>query len=928
MNMKHISGFLVSALLLLSVSLGAADKTYTLQSPSGNLKVQVTAGSQASWAVEAYGTSVLEPSVISMTLDDGTVLGADMKVKKAVRRSVDHFVTPEVYRREKVKEAFNELTLRSKGYSIVFRAYDDGAAYRFVADRKASFNVSGEQASFRFGSDYKAFVPYVRNRGTTFESQFFNSFESTYTQTEISRWEKGRIAFLPVTLDGPEGMKVCITESGLLNYPGMFLYNDDGDTALEGVFAPYPKEIEQGGHNMLQGLVKSRESYIAKAGPKEEFPWRIVVVAKEDKDLLLCDLPWLLGAEPEPGRDFSWVRPGKVAWDWWNAWNVYGVDFRAGINNDTYKYYIDFASRNGIEYVILDEGWAVTKKADLFQVVPEIDLPELCKYAEGKGVGLILWAGYWAFERDMERACREYSAMGVKGFKVDFMDRDDQKMVEFYRRTAETAARYHLMIDFHGAFKPAGLQRTWPNVVNMEGVYGLENAKWGKESELDLVTYEVSIPFVRLVAGPADYTQGAMRNATRGNYRPVNSEAMSQGTRCRQLSQYVIFDAPLTMLCDSPSNYLAEPECLKYIAGVPTVWDESVPLAGKAGEYVAVARRKGSTWYVGAMTDWNARELTLDLSFIGGPATMECFADGVNADRAARDYRHTWAAFPADGKVSVKMAPGGGWAAVIRTEPEPCQCTEALKVMSFNIRNAGAQDGDNAWPLRADAVKLMLESELPDVFGIQEAYPEQEVFILENCPGYKGFGVGRDDGADKGERMSVFYRTEALELLDGGTWWLSETPDVPSVGWDAKYPRTATWAKLRRKSDGREFFFVNTHLDHKGVKARREGLAFVVDKVSEMSPGTPLILTGDFNVEPGDDCLLSLEGKMKDARTEAPVSCDRPSFNGFGKSRGKLIDYIYYRGFSAADKFCVVDGRFLGKSYISDHYPITATLRF
>ena len=601
-----------------------------------------------------------------MTLDDGTVFGRDMKVKKAVKgKPVSRTVTPVIYRQSAVKEAYNELTLRCKGYSIVFRAYDDGAAYRFVADRKAPFKVVGEQAQFALSPSSEAFIPYTRKSKDNFECQFSTSFESTYTKAPISDWQKGRIAFLPVTAEAHAGMKVCITESDLLHYPGMYLSNEDGDGTLEAVFAPYPKDIEQGGHNMLQGLVRTREDYIAEAAANESFPWRIVIVSREDKDLLTCDLPWLLGREPAAGQDFSWVKPGKVAWDWWNAWNIYGVDFEVGINNPTYKYYIDFAAANGIEYVILDEGWAVKKAADLFNVIPEIDLPELCRYANEKGVGLILWAGYWAFEKDMERACREYSAMGVKGFKVDFMDRDDQPMVDFYRRTAETAARYHLMIDFHGAFKPAGLQRTWPNVVNFEGVFGLENAKGLKKDMIDLVTYECTIPFVRLVAGPADYTQGAMRNANKANFRYVSSEAMSQGTRCRQLAEYVIFDAPLTMLCDSPSNYMNEPECLGFIAGVPTVWDETVALQGKAGEYVAMARRKGGVWYVGAITDWNARDLTLDLSFTGA-RTMEIFRDGANAHRAARDFKHECAAVPASGKVSIHLAPGGGWTAILK----------------------------------------------------------------------------------------------------------------------------------------------------------------------------------------------------------------------------------------------------------------------
>ena len=352
------------------------------------------------------------------------------------------------------------------------------------------------------------------------------------------------------------------------------------------------------------------------------------------------------------------VKPGKVAWDWWNDWNISGVDFKSGVNNDTYKHYIDFASEHGIEYVILDEGWAVNRQADLMQVVPEIDLPMLCAYAAQKNVGLILWAGYWAFNRDMEGVCKHYSAMGIKGWKIDFMDRDDDEMVRFYEKAAATAAKYHLLVDFHGAFKPAGLQRTYPNVLNFEGIHGLEQMKWSSP-EVDQVTYDVTVPFTRLVAGPADYTQGAMRNATRSNYYPCNSEPMSQGTRCHQLAEYLVFDAPLTMLCDSPSNYRKEEECASFIASIPTVWDETIALEGKIAEYVVIARRKGSKWYVGALGNWDERDLVINLSRLGiGAKQGEVYVDGVNADKKAQDYRHETVSL--NGIWKVHLAPGGG----------------------------------------------------------------------------------------------------------------------------------------------------------------------------------------------------------------------------------------------------------------------------
>ncbi len=311
--------------------------------------------------------------------------------------------------------------------------------------------------------------------------------------------------------------------------------------------------------------------------------------------------------------------------------------------------------------MILDEGWAVAGPANLFQIVPEIDLKELIRYADSKKIGLILWAGYRAFDLDMERVCKHYAAMGIKGFKIDFMDRDDQYMVDFNRRCAETGAKYKLLIDLHGTFKPTGLQRTYPNAINFEGVHGLEEMKWAQPGT-DQVTYDVTMPFIRMVAGPLDYTQGAMNNANKKNFKAVYSEPMSQGTRCRQLAEYIIFDSPLNMLCDAPTNYLKEEECTKFIADIPTVWDETKALCGKVGEYLAMARQKENIWYVGALTNWDARDMELDLSFLGeGEYKAEIFEDGINADRVGKDYKHKVIRIPANKKLNIHMAPGGGF---------------------------------------------------------------------------------------------------------------------------------------------------------------------------------------------------------------------------------------------------------------------------
>ena len=662
MKSTRIALLSVAIAVLTAASSSAKDRNYELKSPDGTISVKVCAGSAITYSVSEDGQELISPSPISMTLSDGTVYGKDDAVRKAAKRTVKDAIPAPFYKKSEVIENYNELSLTFKEFSLVFRAYDQGIAYRFISARTDSFTVESEQATFNFAGDWNAYIPYVRDFKGEIETQFMNSFENTCVRTKISQWEKNRLCFLPLTIEAAGGVRLSITESDLLDYPGMYLLNTEGGSSLSGVFAPYPKDIEQGGHNMLQGVVKTRENYIAKASGKTSFPWRIVVVADEDKDLANTDLTWLLGT-PSQG-DFSWVKPGKVAWDWWNDWNLYNVDFRAGINNDTYRYYIDFASANGIEYVILDEGWAVNMKADLLQVIPEINLEELSAYAQSKGVGLILWAGYWAINRDIEGLCKHFSEMGIKGFKIDFMDRDDQMITKFYSTVAETAARYHLIVDFHGAFKPIGLQRTFPNVLNHEGVQGLEQMKWG--DGVDQMEYELTIPFTRMVAGPLDYTQGAMRNATKVNYRPVNTEPMSQGTRCHQLAEYVIFESPLNMLCDSPSNYLAERECLDFIAAIPTVWDETVAIDGKIAQHISIARRKGDTWYVGALTNWDARDMVLDLGFLGqGNWKMDIYEDGVNADRAARDYRKKTVTVPSDGKVQIHMAPGGGWAAKI-----------------------------------------------------------------------------------------------------------------------------------------------------------------------------------------------------------------------------------------------------------------------
>lgn len=659
-----IKSLIICILLILSSNIVLSQKTYNLESPQKNINITISAdGDILKYSVTHDNTPIITDSPISMELNDGKILGANPIVRSYDIENVNETIKSVLYKKETIIDNYNELILNFKGnYSIQFRAYDDGIAYRFITKFSKPIIVKKENITYNFDDDYTAYIPYVnpsKGHGDNISRQFFNSFENTYSITPISEMENDKLAFMPILISLKDNKKVVITEADLEDYPGTYLTkNKNNKNSIVGMHANYPKVEEQGGYNNLQYIVKEREDYIAKVQGAREFPWRCMIISENDKELLNNDMVYKL-ASPSRIEDESWIVPGKVAWEWWNAWNIKGVDFESGINNETYKHYIDFASEYGIEYVILDEGWAVNKEADMFNVIPEIDIYELVEYADNKGVGIVLWAGYYAIERDMEEICKYYSELGVKGFKVDFIDRDDQKAVNFYYKMAETAAKYNLIIDFHGAYKPTGLNRTFPNVLNFEGVYGLENLKWNQN--IDLVTYETTIPFIRMLAGPLDFTQGAMRNANRDNYRAVWTEPMSQGTRCRQLAEYVIFESPFNMLCDSPSNYRDEDECAKYITEIPTVWDETIALDGEVGEYVIIARRSGDRWYVGGITNWEDREIEIDLSSLNlkhNQATE--FRDGVNANKIAEDYSKNIITID-NNTYMVKMSKGGGF---------------------------------------------------------------------------------------------------------------------------------------------------------------------------------------------------------------------------------------------------------------------------
>ena len=643
----------------------AMAKSYLVTSPNGRLKAQVEVGKTLSYQLTWDDQLLVSPSTLSLKTEAGH-WGVNSRLAQAKKSSHQGSFQAFAYKKAVVTDNYNQLLLRFKdGFSVVFRMYDEGMAYRFISNTQKELKIEDEEVSLHFAKDWDAFIPYVRDSGNR-EDQLQNSFENTYKHTKLSKLRTDRILFSPFVVEADNGVKVAVAESDVENYPGLFFLGDGQSPSLTGVSAPYPKKQVQGGYHKLQLIAKGREPYLTKSYKGQAFPWRIFCVATEDAQLLDNDMVYRLAAPNRIG-DTSWIKPGKVAWEWWNNWGVYNVDFKTGINTETYKYYIDFASRNGIEYVILDEGWAVNLKADLFQIIPEIDLKGIIDYANSKNVGIILWAGYYAFERDMERVCKHFSEMGAKGFKIDFINRDDAASVDFHYRAAAMAAKYKMMVDFHGTYKPTGLNRTYPNVVNFEGVYGLEQNMWATAAKHDQPLYDVTVPFTRMLAGPMDYTQGAMLNGTKKTYHPSDVAPMSQGTRVHQLAEYVIFLSPLNMLCDSPMNYEANPECTEFIAKIPTVWDETIPLKSVIGEYVAVARRHGSTWYVGAITNWTPRDLTLDLAPLKvGGRTATAFIDGVNADKFAQDYKKKTLQIPDNGQLPIHLAPGGGFALEIR----------------------------------------------------------------------------------------------------------------------------------------------------------------------------------------------------------------------------------------------------------------------
>jgi alpha-glucosidase len=627
--------------------------SYTLSSPNGHIQVNIQASDRLYYDVMVNGKQLLTKATLSIDIDH-TTLGLNPRVTSSKTNSVDREIAcPVPHKSAKIREAYKELRLEMAGnYAIVFRAYNEGVAYRFeTALSAADVKIYNEEVSLNFNDNYHVYYPK--------EDSFFSHNEREFLYVTLKDIPNNSIASLPAVVQTNDGISIAVAESDVDDYAGLWLRGNSNNT-LSGTFPHYPLKEEARSDRDIR--VAQTADYIAATKGNRSFPWRVLGIAENDAALITNQLVYLL-AKPSQIQDTSWIKPGKVAWDWYNANNIWGVDFKSGINTQTYKYYIDFASKYGLDYVILDEGWY--KLGNVLEVVPEMNVEELVAYGKQKNVGIILWVIWKTLDKQFDAAFDQYEKWGIKGLKIDFMQRDDQLVMNFYQKVCREAARRKMLLDFHGAIRPATFMRTWPNVVNTEGVRGLEQNKWSKLSNPE---HNVTIPFTRMFLGPMDYTPGAMVNSgLEKNFVSIFERPMSPGTRCHQLAMYVVYEAPLQMLADSPTRYLQEPEIMQLLGPVPTTWDETRVLAAKMGDYVAVARRHGTDWYIGAMTDWTARDLDLDLSFLpAGSFQITAYQDGANSDRLGADYKKTSSVVTKTSKLKIHLASGGGWAAQIR----------------------------------------------------------------------------------------------------------------------------------------------------------------------------------------------------------------------------------------------------------------------
>ncbi|MFD2101566.1 glycoside hydrolase family 97 protein [Flagellimonas iocasae] len=624
---------------------------HQITSPDGKLSAVVTPAEQFNISISYEGQLLIDDIASDMDIaGKGSLFGAS-RFKKAEVTKVNSVMEALVPTKSKeIKDEYGLLVLHYTKFDFEVRCYNNGLAFRYRTKLGSKpVEVEFEKLDFSIQPETTCYLPE--------EKRLISHFENYFEVLPVSDIKSGTMANLPMLFTQEDQPSISFTESNIYDYPQMFLQK--GAAGFSSIFPKVVLKTKEGRRDRDE-IIGEEANYIAKTSGNRAFPWRVFMISKTDKDIVSNNLVYQL-ADPLKLEDASWIKPGKVAWDWWNANNIDGVDFESGINTQTYKYYIDFAAHYGLEYIILDEGWSKTT-TNVREPNPNIDVAELVRYGNEKGVGVILWSLWRPLDEDMDGILNQFQSWGVKGVKVDFIQRADQYVVNFYERLAQETAKRKMLVDFHGAFKPSGLRKAYPNVINYEGVKGLENDKWE-----DLITseHELTIPFTRMTAGILDFTPGGLDNVHKENFMARFDRPMAMGTRAHQVALYVVYEAPLQMLSDTPSNYYRENETTSFIAKIPTTWDETVVLDAKVSDYILLARKNGDSWFVAGMNDATPKEFTLDFSFLGeGSYNVQIFRDGINSDKNARDYVLEEASVNASTKMDIKLNKSGGWVAI------------------------------------------------------------------------------------------------------------------------------------------------------------------------------------------------------------------------------------------------------------------------
>lgn len=640
--------------LILSVILfqSATAQKMAIKSPNGKIAVNVNLSTGIVFDINYLDKLLLEKGTISLHLLN-EILGDNPELLSSKEETIDEIIYPIVpLKNNKIRNHCNVLNLHFKNdYQLEFRVFDNGVSYRFATTKQGKITILNESSNYQFADNYKGFISKAERT--------FCSYQHPYLPVWMQDFNKEDLAILPMFLDAQRA-KILIAEADLHDYPAMFLEGGEGNT-INGWHPKNPEKTEAitdgwGGDRRLR--ISKRANYIAQTKGSRSFPWRIFAIAEEDKDMVINDLVYVLSS-PSQFTNFDWIKPGQTSWEWWHASNLYGVDFKAGYNTKTYKYYIDFAANYGMRYMLMDEGWSFSV-SDISKPNPDIDIDELVSYAAEKDVKIILWASWLAIENNPS-FFEQVKQIGAAGVKIDFMDRSDQWMMNYYERIAKKAFENELLVDFHGSITPRGLRRTYPNVISFEAVPGMEE---NKGLGIDTPNSRVMLPFTRNVVGPMDYTPGAMTSVHPEFWHANWTNPMSIGTRAHQLALFIVFESGLQMLADNPSDYYKEDECTRFITDVPTTWDETIVLSGKIGEYIVIAKRKGKNWYIGGITNDKNRDVEINFSFLEKETqfAMDMFIDGVNADSYAIDYKRNKKSINSSDNIPVKMVLNGGFA--------------------------------------------------------------------------------------------------------------------------------------------------------------------------------------------------------------------------------------------------------------------------